>query len=214
MSRHSQNFYSHHIEKAANPSKMYFPIAFKCVNQCYKRSTILLGNSNTRRYKVGEGIETFGCGIPGKCKDAMLIKHINPVDCMSYSNVVIQCGINNITSSKSTINGPRDVKVIFDKFKNKVAQVMSACLAINVYIVPILPTRSVTYNRAVRVFNGMIQSQIIDTYYHCMSINVEELAFSDTAVCVPSLCLQTGMTSILILRGSGKMHIIFEILFF
>ena len=56
---------------------------------------------------------------------------------------------------------------------------MSVSPTINVFIVPILPTRSVTYNRAVRVFNNMIQLHIIDTFYRCMCINIEELPFSD-----------------------------------
>ena len=165
MSRHSQNFFSHHINKTENSKKAYFNISFICVDQRFKRSTIILGDSNTKRYKFGEGVRTFGRGLPGKRKETMLIEHINPADCMSYNNVVIQCGINNITSSKTPINGPRDVHTIFDIFKNKVDQIMFVTNKVNVYIVPILPTRSVTYNRAVRVFNSLIKSNIIAFYY-------------------------------------------------
>ena len=179
MSRHSQNFFSHRIDKVENSEKAHFTISFMCVDQRFKRSTIILGDSNTKRYKFGEGVGTFGRGLPGKRIETMLIEHINPADCMSYNNVIIQCGINNITSSRTPINGPRDVRTIFDIFKNNIDQIMSVTNKVNVYIVPILPTRSVTYNRAVHVFNSLIKSDIIDFYYCCMCINISELEFSD-----------------------------------
>ena len=52
MSRHSQNFYSHCIEKEVDPPKVHFSIAFKCVDQRYKRSTLLLGYSKVSRRNV------------------------------------------------------------------------------------------------------------------------------------------------------------------
>ena len=124
---------------------------------------------------------------------------------MSYNNVVIQCGINNITSSKTPINEPSDVRAIFDIFKNKVDQIMSVTEKINVYIVPILPTRSVTYNRAVRVFNSLIKSNIIDFYYRCMCINVSELEFSDDSLFL-RFCMLIGTTFIPISKLSEKLR--------
>ena len=96
---HSNSLFSHRIDKAENSEKAHFTISFMCVDQRFKRSTIILDDSNTKRYKFGEGVGTFGRGLPGKRKETMLIEHSNLVDCMSYNNVVIQCGINNIFNS-------------------------------------------------------------------------------------------------------------------
>ena len=183
MSRQSQNFFLHRIDKAeitgAAPSCERFSLTFRCIDQRYRRSTIVLGDSNTKWFRFGEGPGTFGRGLPGKCQPTMLIEKINPADCMSYNNAVIQCGINDLTGNKVTITGPKDVGVVFDHFKCKIDGILAANPKINVFIVPLLPTRSVTYNKYVRVFNSLLKSNIIDCDYRCTAINVAELEYSD-----------------------------------
>ena len=183
MSRHSQNFFLHRIEKphseVKSASRERFSLTFRCIDQRYRRSTLVLGDSNTSRFKFGEGEGTFGRGLPGKRQATMLIEHINPADCISYNNVVVQCGINNLTSKKVTISGLSDVSKVFDEFKQKIDGISALNPKINVFIVPLLPTGSVTYNKYVKAFNSLIQSEIIDRNYRCMAVDVREYGYSD-----------------------------------
>ena len=152
MSRHSQNFFSHRIDNplTEEDSAERFSLTFRCIDQRYRRSAVVLGDSNTARFRFGEGEGTFGRGLPGKRQATMLIEHINPADCISYNNVVIQCGINNLTSRSAKITGLSDVSKVFDEFKHKIEGIHAVNPKINVFIVPILPTRSVTYNKYVK----------------------------------------------------------------
>ena len=181
MSRHSQNFFTHRIEKSDNtedPAER-FSLTIRCVSQRYRRSTLILGDSNTKMFRFGQGEGTFGRGLPGRRQPTMLIHQINPADCISYSNVVVQCGINNLTSSTATITGPKDVALVFNQFKHKIDRIIDLNPKINVFIVPLLPTRSVNYNKAVREFNRLIQCRIIESNYKCMIVDVTELSLSD-----------------------------------
>ena len=182
MSRHSQNFFSHRIDKSDNaedPAER-FSLTFRCIDQRYRRSTIVLGDSNTKMFRFGEGAGTFGRGLPGRRQPTMKIEDINPADCISYNNAVVQCGINDLTSSTVTIAGPKDVALVFDQFKHKIDRIIELNPKVNVFIVPLLPTRSVTFNKSVRVFNNLIQSKIIECNYRCMVIDdIKELSYSD-----------------------------------
>ena len=139
----------------------------------------MLGDSNTARFRFGEGEGTFGRGLPGKRQATMLIEQINPADCISYNNVVVQCGINNLTSRSATITGLSDVRKVFHDFKHKIEGIHAVNPKINVFIVPLLPTASVTYNKYVKAFNSLIQSEIIDHNYRCMAVDVREYGYSD-----------------------------------
>ena len=72
MSRHSKLFLTR-IDKAENSEKAQFTISLMCADQHFKRSTIIQGDSNTKQYKFGKGVGTFGCGLPEKFKETMLI---------------------------------------------------------------------------------------------------------------------------------------------
>ena len=178
MTRQSQNFFTHRIEKGSGEHDRY-SITFRCVDQRFRRSTLVLGDSNTKRFRFGEGEGTFGRGLPGTRKDTFVISAINPADCISYNNVVIHCGINDLTNNQGLIKGPQDVANIFTKLKNKVDEIVALSPKINVFVVPLLPTGSVVFNKYVRYFNHLIQTKLIDCNYKCMSIDVSQFAFSD-----------------------------------
>ena len=172
MSRHSQNFFVHRIDPSENAEER-FSLTFRCIEQRFRRSTIIIGDSNTGLYKFGSGVGTFGKGLPGVHKYIPTIDIINPSDCLSYNNVVIQCGINHFT--KGNIYGPQDVKAVFEQFKTKIDIILRAKRNINIFIVPLLPTRSVFYNKCVNVFNNLIKAKITDVNYKCTILDVELL---------------------------------------
>ena len=95
MSRQSQALWSHGIEKHDDFQGKRYSITLRIVGNRFRRSTIVIGDSNTRHLKFGEGKGTFGFNMPGESVYAPLIEHINPSLCAGYSNIVIQCGVNS-----------------------------------------------------------------------------------------------------------------------
>ena len=185
MSRDSQNCFTHKIDKIKEDvleDRVRFSLTFRTVGSIFRRSTVIVGDSNTKHLAFGDGKGTFGKGLPGKRVQAYKVGDISPIDCLSYANVVIQCGINDISEGSGQYHRKTsdiDVDQIFSEFKGKVSTICKLKKNINVFITPILPTRSVTYNaRAVR-FNRLIYSQIIDqNYYRCSMLNVSGLCDS------------------------------------
>ncbi len=170
MTRQSQNCFSHKIDKDSAGGVRY-SLTFRTVGNVFRRSTIIIGDSNTKHLAFGDGIGKFGKALPGKRILASEVKDISPLDCMSYANVVLLCGINDLRSSASI-----DVDRTFDVFKDKVSSICQLKKNINVFISPILPTRSHVYNTRAIKFNRLIYSQIIDqNYYRCSILNMSSL---------------------------------------
>ena len=107
------------------------------------------------------------------------MRHIRPTDCLSYANVVILCGINDLREGQYIRTCDIDVNKTFSVFKEKITEISRIKKNINIFISPILPSRSAIYHaRAVR-FNSLIFSEIIDKgYYRCSILNVSSMCDS------------------------------------
>ncbi len=170
MTRHSQNCYTHKIDKDEIGGLRY-SLTFRVVGNTFRRSTIIIGDSNSKHLTFGEGSGKFGKGLPGKRVKASQIKDISPLDCMSYSNVVLICGINDLRTGTNI-----DVGKTFHAFKAKVDEICQLKRNINVLISPILPCRSTTFNARAVTFNRLIYSKIIDgNYYRCSVLDVSSM---------------------------------------
>ena len=169
MTRASQNFFSHRIDEEPDCGERY-SLTIRCVGNKFRRSTIIIGDSNTENYRFGPGFGSFGNSLPGESVTVYTLETINPADCLSYSNVVIQCGINNIVKRK--INGPNDVKEEFTKLKLKVNEILKLKSNINVFICPLLPPNSEYLIRSINYFNKLICSEICDMNYKCSMLNI------------------------------------------
>ena len=204
MTRHSQNCFTHKIDKEESLGVRY-SLTFRSVGNVYRRSTIIIGDSNTKNLSFGEGKGTFGKGLPGKREEASKVEHIIPLQCLSYSNVVISCGVNNIregTGRHRQNTADIDVDRTFNEFKQKVDLICKLKKNIIIFICPILPTRSTIYNaRAIR-FNNLIHSQIIDqNYYKCTVIDV--LVFCDSSYNTDLLDHSYSRGDLVHLNGTG-----------
>ncbi len=217
MSRDSQNCFVHKIEKESTDGLRY-SLTFRAVGNLFRRSTIIVGDSNSKNFAFGEGKGTFGKGLPGKRVKASDVRSISPLDCLSYANVVIQCGVNDIRDShvgghKTSTN--INVDNTFKELKGKIDLICQLKKNINVFICPILPTRSSVLNaRAVR-FNNLIYSQIIDqNYYRCNMINVSSLCDATYRTNLLDPAYSRGDMVHLNRRGTGRLaSIIKDVIF-
>ena len=90
--------------------------------------------------------------------------------------MVFSCGINNIREA-SNIN----VTKTFNEFKDTIDNICKLKKNINIFISPILPTRSAMYNARAIHFNKLIRSQIIDNnYYQCTMLDVSSFCDRNT----------------------------------
>ena len=66
MSKHSQSFWSHRIGKPADDENYErFSITLRVVDPKFMKSSIIIGDSNTKYLKFGKGLGTFGYYMPG-----------------------------------------------------------------------------------------------------------------------------------------------------
>ena len=163
MTRKSQHYFKHEIKSEPEATKTRYSLTFRSINWRNRKSTLLIGDSNTAKLRFGSDLGTFGSSLPGKKVWAPTLDDINPSDCIGYSNVVILCGINDIKSRYVTVKD--DVKIIYDKLASKVNLIQSLCKGIKVVVCPILPTKLHDLNRKAVHFNSFIFNDLVINNY-------------------------------------------------
>ena len=149
MTRKSQAAWSHGIEKSTEFQGVRYSITLRTVAKRYYRSTIIMGDSNTRYLKFGIGSGTFGYNMPGEAIYAPRIEDLDPTACIGYSNIVVHCGINNIKNRGTSV--PDCAKRLI----NKVESIRSLCPKSKVTLNPILPTKIDSLNSRCKQFNNI-----------------------------------------------------------
>ena len=183
MTRKSQAFCNHCIsnnEEMPDHSIRY-SLTFRVISKKYTKSTLIVGDSNTKNLKFGTGKGTFGHNMPGKRQEALHINDINPADCCGFSNIFVHCGINNLKSYK--INNPSKVTKVFDELKAKIEHITILCPKSRLFISPILPTKNREWNQRAVQFN-----RNLFTYRNEQFGKFETLNFSE-------FCNEFGMLS-------------------
>ena len=176
MSRESQNFWHHQIEKDAEFHGTRYSLTFRCVSWIYSKSVAIVGDSNTKPYVFGNGPKTFGASTPGKRIRAGIVSEINAFadNISSYSNIIIQCGLNDI----------RYQPVSQGKMKQLISTIEDRCLNLQslnnrqkIFISPILPTRDPLINHRARYMNGLIR-ELCAKYYNVTMLDCSSLVDS------------------------------------
>ena len=162
MTRTSQAYYSHRIDRDTCNSVRY-SLTFRHLNKRFSRSTILIGDSNTKYLKFGEGKGTFGVGLPGKRVKAATVEEINPHDCAAYANVIFVVGTNNLRSKY--ISCKDDISNVFKSFQEKINVITKLRKNIKIIIIPVLPTRLVDMTRNVVCYNRMLLQYVGSSPY-------------------------------------------------
>ena len=80
MTKQSQSFWTHQIDKSTTFTGVRYSITLRAVHQRYRKSTVVIGDSNTRYLKFGKGAGSFGFYMPGKRIEAHCLDTINPAD--------------------------------------------------------------------------------------------------------------------------------------
>lgn len=172
MSRDSQNLFKHEIKSDSSYTGLRYSLTFRCVHWRYLNSTCVIGDSNTKGIKFGEGKGTVGESTPGKQVLTYTVEDINPLCCASYKNVVIVVGTNNLRS-RDVVNFD-DVKSIYSLYKGKILEIKKFNKLCNVLVVPVLPTKLENVNKKIMYFNNLIfkdLTQSCDNVSHIIGVS-------------------------------------------
>ena len=150
MARHSQDFWTHHMNQSNNGTVNYL-FTFLHASPHFLQLTILLGDSNTARINFGSGKGTLGVWMPGKRVAAMFIEDI-PDACNigPYHNIILHTGINNI---KNPYNRKSNAALI-SSLRSKCDDIAHTYPKARVFISLLLPSKSTSLNFQVRQFNN------------------------------------------------------------
>ena len=150
MTRKSQAYYKHAMLDVESTGSRY-SLTMRCVDSAHLRSTIIVGDSNTKSIEFGEGRGKLGERYPGKREKASRIGHINPSECVEYKNVVIVCGTNDLRPE----NNPNIAKLT-DLLVTKISEICTLNPNATVFTMPVLPTRDLEMNRYIGSFNRSV----------------------------------------------------------
>ena len=156
MSRKSQDLWTHQIVKSEerDPNFRRYSITLRTVGAQFRRSTVIIGDSNTEHLNFGTGPRSFGYNMPGQRIKAAKIADINPLDCTGYNNIVLHTGLNDLKPYKANI------PALADELINKVELIRSICPKARVTVDPILPTMLHSINTKAMEFNAILESYI------------------------------------------------------
>lgn len=149
MSRDSQNLFKHEVLQ--NPAEQIrYSITLRSVHWTHYNSTFAVGDSNFGHIQFGIGRGKLGAATPGVREFAAKVEDIDPMKCISYRNVVLMCGTNNL--KKADV----DVLKTYKTLKGKVEQIRELNPKGNIFVCPVLPSRDKTLNGRINNFNHYI----------------------------------------------------------
>ena len=150
MTRHSQDFWTHHMDQNNNGAVNYL-FTFHA-SPHFLQSTILLGDSNTAQINFGSGRGTLGAWMPGKRDAALFIEDISDAcNIGPYHNTILHTSINNI---KNPYNRKSNAALI-SSLRSKCDDIAQTYPEARVFISLLLPTtKSASLNFQVRQFNN------------------------------------------------------------
>ncbi len=154
MSRHSQDFYKHSIEKDETSAVgLRYSLTFRAVHWTNFNSTVLIGDSNFGPIMFGEGKGKLGASTPGVRLWAPTIDEVDPLSCTSFKNVVIMVGTNDLKVDKTT---DEQIRELYKNYKTKISLIRKHNSRCKIYVCPVLPTKSHDKNRRINLFNQYI----------------------------------------------------------
>ena len=160
MTQDSQWFWSHKIDAKStghfSEGDLRYSITLRSVHQRFHNSTVVIGDSNTKHLKFGEGLGSFGYYYPGKRIQASVVNDIDVTACAGYSNIILHCGINDIKSN--SVNNIGKVSECFEQLQHKIELVAKLCPKSRLVVSPILPTKDCELKAKAKDFNEMLFS--------------------------------------------------------
>ncbi len=127
-----------------------------------RNSTCLIGDSNTGRLTYGScKRNTFGELMPGQRFYAPNIEDINPLDCCSYNNVVVMCGINDL--KKNNVRSGQDIHAIYEHLKLKFKHIRQFNPRASLFVCPVLPTKDRDLSNRAEYCNELIFNDLLSS---------------------------------------------------
>ncbi len=162
MSRESQAFYKHRIEKDLEFSgKVRYSITIRAVHWRFLNSTILIGDSNTKPIIFGEGKGKIGNSTPGRRLEALHIQDIDPASCAPYKNVVLMVGTNNLKDKKMNST---EIQDLVNTYREKLLQIRLINPLCKLFLVPVIPSKSDITNRNIGHFNNLVVHELVQHF--------------------------------------------------
>ncbi len=162
MTRKSQEFFEHRIDKGAIAEGIRYSLTFRSVDWKNRNSTCLIGDSNTGNLVFGTSKRSsFGELMPGQRFWAACIENIDPLVACAYNNIVVMCGINNLKDH--SVKTEHDVNDLYHELKCKIKLIRMFNPKANIFICPILPTKNHDYNRWAVMFNHLIFNDLVNS---------------------------------------------------
>ena len=189
MTRKSQAYFKHAMIDVET-TKSRYSLTMRCVDTAHLRSTIIVGDSNTKPIEFGEGRGKIGERYPGKREKAARIANISPSECAEYQNVVIVCGTNDLRPE----NNPNIVK-LSELMISKVIEICKINPNATVYLMPVLPTRDQEMNRYISSFNRSILQWVRQCRLSVIMPNVSSFLDSN------------GLLASALTRGGDPIHL-------
>ena len=155
MTRSSQCWFKHGIPPPEDDVEDRFSLTFRCLKTQFRRSILVIGDSNTREINFGSGTGKVGESFPGRRIKAAKVKDINPQDCIGYSNIFIVCGTNNLRCEY--IKTESDIHHVVDELRHKISTIRQLCPSSKVFIVPVIPSRIPKMNVNIRLYNDLVE---------------------------------------------------------
>ena len=166
MTRSSQAWFRHGIPEMTYPVEERFSITLRTINKNFCRSTLVIGDSNTKELVFGTGKGTFGESFPGKRVKASTIQSIDPKICIGYAHIIIACGTNNLRPEN--IHHKTQINKLVEDLRLKVMQIGKISPKSKITVLPVLPTRLNEMNQNILFFNKCVA----DMLRHCFNDNV------------------------------------------
>ena len=164
MSRSSQNWFRHSVPQPAPSSDVdeRYSITFRCLKKQFRRSIVVIGDSNSKDINFGAGTGKVGESYPGKRVQATRVKDIDPNQCVGYSNVFIMCGTNDLRCDN--IKGEPDIHTVVEKLRQKLTEINKLCPDSKVFVIPVMPSRIHRMNNNIRKYNELVDHMLFSCF--------------------------------------------------
>ena len=153
FSRQSQAYWKHGIPAAECTDKRW-SFTVRVNKPHFLNSSIIYGDSNTKKLQFGDGIGKFGVWVPGQRVKTQRIHDIPPVEKIPpYQNIIIHTGVNDVLAK----NNKKSCRELLHELENKCRDIHRVYPKSTIILSPLLPTKLASINQQIwDINNGII----------------------------------------------------------
>ena len=161
FSRKSQEEWKHSIIPDKNIQTKRWSFTLRCIKPYFMNSTLVIGDSNTKELKFGDGKGCFGAWVPGERIQASRIADIpDPSNLYPYRNLLLHVGINDINR-----HNREPTKTLISSLDTKCKTISQRFPNMRIFISLLLPTTNPDLNCSVNELNQQLQALVNSRSY-------------------------------------------------